>query len=89
MSEPIAYLKNAHEGTDLEPCYIPCAKGDPGWFPVYGESAPLVAYVVMGNDFPDAVFSTEDDAEKHCRDQKFKNSRIYWRMYRFEVRGST
>jgi len=46
-------------------------------------------YVVMGNDFPEAVFSSDADAQAFCekiRDvppaHKF-GPRIHWRVYNF------
>lgn len=47
-------------------------------------------YIVMGNDFPDAVFRTEEGAEKYCHEKPkidaASNRRIYWRWYEFEVK---
>jgi hypothetical protein len=43
-------------------------------------------WVVMGNDYPDAVFSTEEAAEAHCALQRLKTKRIHWRVYGFAVR---
>lgn len=42
-------------------------------------------YVVMGNDFPDAVFSSESEADAYCARQRTENpkSRVYWRSYDF------
>jgi hypothetical protein len=39
MSQPIAYLRDAHEG-EGEPCFVPAAKGDAGAFPVFTAHAP-------------------------------------------------
>lgn len=53
-----------------------------------------VVWVVMGNDYPDSVFTEERDAEDYCakrtqenRDPKRPNDppRIYWRTYSFVV----
>lgn len=56
-------------------------------------------YVVMGNDFPEAVFDNEPAAEAYiallkARDRVEQNSfgrnympRIYWRTYAFEVQS--
>lgn len=55
----------------------------------------MKVYVVMGNDYPDSVFNTEEAAEAYC--QKRKNEpgnkhdlgnsyRIYWRVYEFDLR---
>jgi hypothetical protein len=43
----------------------------------------MEVWVVMGNDFPDAVFSTEAAADAYCAMQKGINSRIYWRSFDF------
>lgn len=55
-------------------------------------------YVVMGNDYPEAVFSNEAAADKFIEkkraedrreDRPWPNSlapRIYWRHYEYEVR---
>jgi len=42
-------------------------------------------FVVMGNDFPDSVFSSEAAAEEFCRLQRPNSPRIYWRVYPFRV----
>lgn len=44
-------------------------------------------YVVMGNDYPEAVFSTPSAAEAFCRKKKAEREdrRIYWRDYDFVV----
>lgn len=44
-------------------------------------------FVVMGNDYPDAVFDTEAAAEAYCAKQRPHNDRIYWRVYEFEVQS--
>jgi len=52
-----------------------------------------VVYVVMGNDFPDSVFSTQQLAEAYIADkivlEKTRrhdmHPRIYWRVYPFEI----
>jgi hypothetical protein len=49
----------------------------------------MKVYVVMGNDFPDCVFSTEKSAEEYCVKKKLENKLdrlIYWRYYEFEVK---
>jgi hypothetical protein len=47
-------------------------------------------YLVMGNDFPEAVFTTREAAEAYCDRQKDRDKaagrRIYWRVKEFEVR---
>jgi hypothetical protein len=53
-----------------------------------------IVYVVMGNDYPAAVFEREADAIGYCDEKaKLPESRhpsgakcIYWRSYSFEVR---
>lgn len=44
-------------------------------------------WVVMGNDYPEAVFTTESKAEEFCQkmkeQQKGEQRRIYWRSYKF------
>lgn len=46
-------------------------------------------FVVMANDYPDSVFSTERDAEAYCTKQRDAPSsqlrRIYWRVYEFTL----
>lgn len=50
-------------------------------------------YVVMGNDFPAAVYSNEQDADARCREEMAKNEQrksdgygtIYWRYYDFPL----
>lgn len=45
-------------------------------------------WVVMGNDFPDAVFSSEEKATAYCAEKKKEPSpgaRIHWRSYEFEL----
>ena len=50
----------------------------------------MKVYVVMGNDYPDAVFKLEQDAEKFCSDEKKERGEqkpgIYWRTYEFELK---
>lgn len=57
-------------------------------------------YVIMGNDFPSAVFDSEEKAEAHVaemreqdkvRHQKenpgmYYSPRIHWRHYEFELK---
>lgn len=59
------------------------------------------AFVVMGNDYPDAVFSTKEAAEAHCeamrkeglvqyrqmhgRERPSYDRGIYWRVYDFPL----
>lgn len=50
-------------------------------------------YIVMGNDFPDAVFSNKTKAEEYVEKKKTETpkfpltgtARIYWRCYEFEL----
>jgi hypothetical protein len=54
----------------------------------------MKVYVVMGNDFPAAVFSTLEKSEIFC-DEKRKEDKmrkdqglgppVYWRVYEFEM----
>lgn len=50
----------------------------------------MKVFVVMGNDFPDAVFAKEADAEAYCESKRDGNAthghRIYWRVYGFDLR---
>lgn len=49
----------------------------------------MEVYVVMGNDFPDSVFTNEKDAEIYCQkrqdENKPDNTKIYWRVYAFKL----
>jgi hypothetical protein len=49
-----------------------------------------VMYVVMGNDFPDAVFDKLEAAEAYCVEKRKEgpfnpsgSPRVYWRVYDF------
>jgi hypothetical protein len=46
-------------------------------------------FVVMGNDFPDAVFDNKTTAEEYCslksRGAHKHARRIYWRVYEFTL----
>lgn len=43
-------------------------------------------FVVMGNDFPDSVFSTQEQADAFCAMKRAEpKSRICWRVYDFAV----
>lgn len=51
-------------------------------------------YVVMCNDYPDAIFSTETAAEEYCaakkaglalREHSKYGPRVHWRYYEFEL----
>jgi hypothetical protein len=54
----------------------------------------MKVFVVMGNDFPDAVFDNEAAAENYCVGKRgnYKEGsgigRIYWRIYEFELQES-
>ncbi len=54
-----------------------------------GRAHAAKVYVVMGNDYPNAVFRDENKAKKYCAAKKAKNMPgeriIYWRHYEFEV----
>jgi hypothetical protein len=53
----------------------------------------MQVYVVMGNDFPDAVFSTQDAADDYVARRKLEDNpsgdgwfrRVHWRHYNFEL----
>lgn len=52
----------------------------------------MKVYVIMGNDYPDAAFRTEEAAEEYVADKiKKQNERkrigpkIHWRWYEFEL----
>ena len=51
----------------------------------------MKVFVVMGNDFPDAVFSNEALAEAYMTTKKNEDprkgygNRIHWRCYEFDV----
>jgi hypothetical protein len=54
----------------------------------------MQVHVVMGNDFPDRVYTDEAMAEKFCNEQmalqrrglkSYERPRIYWRVYSFEL----
>jgi len=48
-------------------------------------------YVVMGNDYPDAVFTNEVVAERYCMTKRaedlllYVSPRIDWRVYPFDL----
>lgn len=55
-------------------------------------------YVVMGNDYPDAVFTTEALADEYCRQAAANvgalrvaglgGPKIHWRYYDFELHSA-
>jgi hypothetical protein len=55
----------------------------------------MMVYVVMGNDYPDAVFSTEEAAEAYCEKKrqaekkenkgKWQGPGIFWRVHHFQL----
>ncbi len=59
----------------------------------------MKVYVVMGNDYPDAVFQAEAAAEKYVGERTISEKaaaskpdmfhrRIYYRYYEFELQGA-
>lgn len=55
----------------------------------------MIVYVVVGNDYPDCAFSSEEVANAYVSDKTRQNledvkkrasRRIYWRYYSFEVK---
>ena len=55
----------------------------------------MKVYVIMGNDFPESVFASEEVAERYVkakmadpanRHERSNTPRIYWRSYEFELR---
>lgn len=84
--------------SDMDTSGIPMGTSDGSEFVTDFEAAGLVqsnaVHVVMGNDFPSAVFSTEALAEAYCKRMGGANAdprgpqpqrRIYWRHYKFEL----
>lgn len=53
----------------------------------------MSVYVVMGNDYPAAVFATEEAAEAYCvakrKEPRTSGIMIYWRVYEFALQGAT
>lgn len=55
----------------------------------------MKVWVVMRNDYPNAVFATSKAADAYCALKKEEPTsnhasggiRIYWRIYKFEVRS--
>jgi hypothetical protein len=53
----------------------------------------MKVYVIMGNDYPDAVFRRKDEAEAYVElkkkqdeeQQRQGHGRIYWRVYDFDL----
>lgn len=52
----------------------------------------MKVYVIMGNDYPDAVFSDKVVASAYCEKRKkepanntYDTPRIYWRSYEFAL----
>lgn len=50
----------------------------------------MTVWVLMGNDYPAAVFSDEKLANEAMERKKRENGeqRIYWRLYAFELNRS-
>ena len=48
-------------------------------------------FVLMGNDYPGAVFADETAANQACKERAAEDDvpgrRIYWRLYPFELQG--
>lgn len=44
-------------------------------------------WVIMGNDYPDAVVASEEAADAYCANKKAgrPDGRIYWRAYKFTM----
>ena len=56
----------------------------------------MKVWVIMGNDFPDAVFDNEEAAEAHIKARKAEGkihggsyAKIYWRAYEFPLQSVT
>lgn len=45
----------------------------------------MLVYVVMGNDYPDAVFSTRSEAMEYCDEMKAITPKMYWRVIPFKL----
>lgn len=56
----------------------------------------MTVYVIMGNDFPAAVYDNRAAANAHCERENAKNEerlrdgygRIYWRVYEFPLQAA-
>lgn len=54
----------------------------------------MKVYVIMGNDYPEAVFRHKDEADAYVQlkkdeqveHKKLGHGNIYWRSYEFELR---
>jgi hypothetical protein len=50
---------------------------------------PQQVFVVMGNDYPDAVFTDGDEAEAYCakkrREKRSQGHIIYWNLHEFTL----
>lgn len=58
----------------------------------------MKVYVVMGNDYPDSVFLSEEVAQSYCDEKNAESKReagplggrrVYWRHYEFELAATT
>lgn len=58
----------------------------------------MKVYVVMGNDYPDCVFSDEGAADRYVKAKTVENKRsmetgysrrVYWRVYLFDLKDET
>lgn len=49
----------------------------------------MKVFVIMGNDFPDAVRCSKEEAEKYVEKMKKEHpgqfAKIYWRVYEFDM----
>jgi hypothetical protein len=60
----------------------------------YDQEKRMKVYIIMGNDYPDAVFRRKDEAEAYVimkkkdeeERQQLGHRMIYWRVYDFELK---
>lgn len=50
------------------------------------EQSPMRVHIVMGGDFPEAVFKNYPPATKLCDEMRKKFPNIIWRIYTFDLR---
>ena len=74
----IVYIRKS---TCLGGKWVPCDKHDKGAVP--HAPVPRVVYVVMGNDYPGAVFTNLAVAERYCVERVSENKRVFWRAHAF------
>lgn len=52
----------------------------------------MKVWVIMGNDYPDAVFDSKTEAEAYCTRKTVSapqtRRKIYWRAYEFTVQST-